>query len=1236
MKRISRSVICLLCIAMMLAANTLTVYAETDEVGLTAAKTINVSSGEDEQEEGKEEEEKAEETDFKEDQLKVPSIEHIDVSEMTEVHIGDYEQWCYFVQKCKYDAWSEDKFVVLDDNIDFSMKEFTPVPYFAGVFEGNGHTLNKVAYIGDESYIGVFSKTAPTAVIRNLNAIGVMKPTGKTFSVGGLVGDNYGMIAGCKYDGYVDGYDYIGGITGYNEASGRITDCYARGKITGLHHVGGIAGFSAGLVTTSTTDADVNTVTKDTETSMSEIKIEEMFTALINAGREEGNKKSISQSTVPVDIGGIVGYNTGEISSCTSLSKVGYEHVGYNIGGIAGRQSGYIHDCQNSGFLQGRKDVGGIVGQAEPYIRLDLTEDVISQLSDCITKLHDNVDRTIRDTDASSGIVSARLNVIKGFADKALTDTGYLADSTTDFVNGVVGSTNEIVNRIETVIDNVSADNGPLDSVSSAGEEIHRAAGNIENMAEDLNIYNYMDEGEKLRYDTAKSSLRSSTEEYSGDFKEKYDAAYPDYYDRSYYTALTGEEPGERPTAEMIAAAEEGRSSEDLDAAKTEATAEATAHAGSDAKDYATAAYENNHDGRSYLQDVEDYTDTIATTVIDHSEDMGEDLKEDGLDAVHNVKRMAKDLRDAGKEIKGIIKDVADESAVRFPQLSDDYKLHTNSLIANIQGMSDNIGFLNNEMRGSTDQVCVDLQGVNDQFSALMLLFTDAMDGALEMDYTDVFEDVSNDVCETSIDATIADCVNTGKVYADINTGGIAGTMAEEYDFDPEGDITGIKDAAKGSTFKTKCVLRADVNRGEVRGKKSYVGGACGLHEIGTILKCTNYGKSWSETSDYVGGIAGRSYATIRDSYEDGLLAGKSYIGGIAGTGSEVSGCLAVPTILSSENFAGAVEGFADDESKIKENVFVSDSLTGVDRVSLKGKAEPISYDQMVRREDIPKDFAKYRVDFLVDDVVVASVLKDPGDTILLEDIPVQEDIVTQDVFVGATDDGKVRLEEDEYISWDNTLAQLVINENMEIKGDIMRYALTLASDETGSTKQSLFLVDGYFFKDEELTLTAIPNNEENTAEYALSFPDDEEEKHHIRYQTPENTESVTVYVDNGNGYEKVESGSYGKYTTFDVTSCTPKVRIVTKPQKDYTKELIIVVSILGAVIVLIIIILLVRKSVKRHEAAAKQHPTEADALSKVPDISDDTSTDLPEKDEVGDDVPEDAKERGGDAEEQN
>ena len=181
-----------------------------------------------------------------------------EIPRMTEVRIGNYEEWCDFARKCTLDTWSADKYVVLTDNIDFNMKEFVPVPLFCGVFDGQGHTINRAAYTEEQNYIGIFSKTSPAAVIRNLNVIGIMKPAGKPFDIGGIVGDNAGMIAECKYDGYVEGYDYIGGIVGYNEATGIISACSVTGKITGLHHVGGVCGTNAGLVTGCSAKADIS------------------------------------------------------------------------------------------------------------------------------------------------------------------------------------------------------------------------------------------------------------------------------------------------------------------------------------------------------------------------------------------------------------------------------------------------------------------------------------------------------------------------------------------------------------------------------------------------------------------------------------------------------------------------------------------------------------------------------------------------------------------------------------------------------------------------------------------------------------------------------------------------------------------------------------------------------------------------------------------------------------------
>ena len=84
---------------------------------------------------------------------------------------------------------------------------------------------------------------------------------------------------------------------------------------------------------------------------------------------------SITESEAEIfsgeDTGGIAGYSDGVIIGCSNYGRVGYEHTGYNIGGIAGRQSGVVTSCTNIGTVYGRKDVGGIVGQMEPYIEVD-------------------------------------------------------------------------------------------------------------------------------------------------------------------------------------------------------------------------------------------------------------------------------------------------------------------------------------------------------------------------------------------------------------------------------------------------------------------------------------------------------------------------------------------------------------------------------------------------------------------------------------------------------------------------------------------------------------------------------------------------------------------------------------------------------------------------------------------------------------------------------------------------
>ena len=1146
MMRINKKLPSVLCIILLIMGECVPVYAENVDKAETASKTINISVDEDDEDADdtdgeKESEEEEEKEDGNSQRTYDPSIARPDITEMTEVRIGNYEEWCDFARKCTLDTWSADKYVVLTDNIDFNMKEFVPVPLFCGVFDGQGHTINRAAYTEEQNYIAIFSKTSPAAVIRNLNVIGIMKPAGKPFDIGGIVGDNAGMIAQCKYDGYVEGYDYIGGIVGYNEATGIISACSVTGKITGLHHVGGVCGTNAGLVTGCSTKADINTVTKEMQTGLSDIKVEELFTSLLNMGREDGNKKSISATSNPVDIGGIVGSNTGEISSCANDSTVGYEHVGYNVGGIVGRSSGYVHDCINNGSLNGRKDIGGIIGQAEPYIRLDLTKDIIAQLSENINGLHDAVEKTISDTDNSSGVVSARLNVIKNFADMALSDTGYLANSTEDFVNGAMNSTNQIMGRIEYVLDETSKNGGPMDDLTDAGGDLKKAAGNVEELAEDLDIYNYMDDGEKTRYDNAKKAIEDATGEYEG---------YYDKYMNSEEDAIKNERENTRNAkrqAYIDKKKNDGEWTTDnydelTDSQKAEADAAAEAEVAKWAEGKARAEYQTNN-AKDYATVLSDNAQTVADIVMAHSDEMVEDAKGDGKETAKNIKNMAGNLKDAGSQMKSIVRDVAGRGAVQFPQLSDEYRLRTNSLVSNIQGMSDNLGYLNNEMKGSTDTVCNDLEDVNDKFSTIMLLFTDAMDGVLDMDYSTVYEDESNDVCETSIDATVADCSNFGSVRGDINTGGIAGTMAEEYDFDLEGDVTGVKDSSVNSTYRTKCVLRNNKNKADVRGKKSYVGGVCGLHEIGTILRCSDFSKVSSESGDYVGGIAGRSYATIRQSYEKGILSGQSYIGGICGNGADITDCVAMPNITEGTNFTGAVAGYVDEGAKIKRNVFVSSTLAGLDRISRTGVAEPVEYRDLLAMDGLPGEYSLMRVDYIVDDIVVSSVEKRVGEEIYPEEVPLDE-VIIRNPDDDNTYEDKVVLDDDQYIEWDFDEAK-VIYEDTEINGEIVRYASSLASEQVRNNKQSVFLVDGVFKKNDELTVTVIGDGADGQEEYVLTIPDDGAKSHRIRYQMPDEAENVTVMLGNGGSYEEAECDVFGKYITFSAPGNEVVVRVI-------------------------------------------------------------------------------------------
>jgi len=114
--------------------------------------------------------------------------------------------------------WDKHYLLVTDIDLDpnFPYVDVFPqsvVPSFNGIFEGNGHKILHLIIKGG-SYLGLFGFLDSKAVVSNLG-LKEIDVNGMNSYVGNLVGVNYGTIINCYSTGKVNGYDYIGGLVGY-------------------------------------------------------------------------------------------------------------------------------------------------------------------------------------------------------------------------------------------------------------------------------------------------------------------------------------------------------------------------------------------------------------------------------------------------------------------------------------------------------------------------------------------------------------------------------------------------------------------------------------------------------------------------------------------------------------------------------------------------------------------------------------------------------------------------------------------------------------------------------------------------------------------------------------------------------------------------------------------------------------------------------------------------------------
>lgn len=863
------------------------------------------------------------------------------------IHISSEAELRDLAASCALDTWSRDKNVVLDSDLTLADPSFLPIPTFGGSFDGQGHTIHNVSITDSLSPAGLFGVVQAGGSVRSLHVVGTVTPSGDGRSVGGIAGENNGAIEKCSFTGTVSGQVYVGGIAGHTGASGSILACETRGAVIGDSMTGGITGYNEGLLADCTNSACVNVESTDPRLDLEDLDLT-LTPDLSKLGQANAGASA-------ADTGGIAGYSASTLSDCVNHGAVGYQHIGYNTGGVVGRSCGQLLRCRNDGAIAGRKDVGGVAGQIEPYIQMDASPTYLSELNRQLYELKSLTDQAANDAQDGAGGVSDRLNDMNDYLKDALSD--------------------------------------PQDPLA----------------------------------------------------------------------AITG---------------------------------------------------------------------------------FGSRLKDLNNSASGSVDTVADDLRDINS---------------KFNEVS-------NTVLAAISAASDPASVISDGSQGNIDKI--------------------------------------------TLGKTSA-CTNSGAVSGDVNTGGIAGSIAIEYELDPEDDVSADLDGEYRRQYEYRAVVQQCANTGAVSAKRSNTGGIAGRMDLGLIISCESYGSVESDSGSCVGGIAGLTAATVRSSYAKCTLSGKKYVGGIVGSGvaeksdgsaSTVTGCWSLVDITDCQQYEGAVSGA--DTGTFTDNYFVSDTLAGINRQSFAGRAEPVSFDTLAAAEGMPGGMTTFTLSFVSDGKVLTSRTFSYGasfDSSVYPPLPEKDGIYAH---WDRTDLHGLHLDTVVTAVYDPLLPTLSSEQTREdgrpiiLAGGDFNDGDTMAATALTLTPEEFHAADGsfadraanWFSYLKEGQLPPLTVNRRVAEQWRVSLPDDGQETHTLRYLPSQDASHLRLYVNDGDGWQAASCDTVGSYLSFTAGGASPEFAVVTTASVWWPLAAAIAVCV-----AIVLAVLLGRRHRRRRKAAAAPAPETAE-----------------------------------------
>ena len=508
---------------------------------------------------------------------------------------------------------------------------------------------------------------------------------------------------------------------------------------------------------------------------------------------------------------------------------------------------------------------------------------------------------------------------------------------------------------------------------------------------------------------------------------------------------------------------------------------------------------------------------------VDSGEDAVRQLRElleqagdvmDGLQkAGDTMEELASLTSDLSEDLCDVLHELSEMPTITIHPISSGLREQGDALGDIFSGLLDDGDALRESMSSSTDILLDDLDAINRQFGVITDLLRDILDGSDE-EFEDRFEDVSDEAPETTDTGYLSDARNDGTVEGDINVAGIVGSMAIEYDFDPEDDLIQEGDRSLDFRYQTKAVVASCINTGEITGKQDYTGGVVGLMDLGRVSGCENYGGISSSDGDYVGGIAGASWGSIRECWSKCRLSGGDYVGGVAGLGATLVNCHTLVTIDGGSAYLGAVAGDVDSGGAVSGNTFTSESLGALDGISYAGRAEAVDFDALCSAEGVPALFSRLELTFVADGVTVAVLPFQYGEGVeSLPEIPAKKGYSA---------------------SWpDLDYTHLTASQTLEAVYTPYTSALT----DGGELPQ--ILVDGSFSSraevshtTEDVTWTDARGQTHTGTAYtvAVEDPDLEQVSYTVHYRLPDPGKRYALWVLGEDGWNQAEHEIDGRY----------------------------------------------------------------------------------------------------------